>query len=112
MAKRGMEMPPSACSPELRKTEEAHASAPMIVFPREGDIFRIDPILRREYQIIHLKAMVPEHIKKIYWWIDGKRVGASQYPFIYKWALKIGLHCAQVGVDSRGLSKKVNFYVH
>jgi len=65
-----------------------------ISFPSNGDIFKIDPVLRQEFQAIKLKAQVPDDMKinRIEWWIDDKRIGVSAYPFTFSWNLKPGFY--------------------
>jgi penicillin-binding protein 1C len=63
-----------------------------ITFPRNGDIFKLDPVLRREHQRIRLRATVPwtEEIAKIEWWINGDKVGEAKSPFSLFWNLRPG----------------------
>lgn len=63
-----------------------------ITFPRDGDIFKIDPVLRKEHQRIKLRAAVPgtPEIVKIEWWINGEKVGEAKTPFSFFWNLRPG----------------------
>lgn len=65
-----------------------------IVFPFDGDVFKLDPILRREYQTIKFKASVPEEwrIDSIEWWVNGNKMSVSSYPFSFFWNLKPGFY--------------------
>lgn len=65
-----------------------------ISFPVNGDIFKIDPILRKKYQTIKFKAHVPEEmgVDKIEWWLNNQKIGVSEYPFSLSWNLKPGFH--------------------
>ena len=63
-----------------------------IVFPQDGSIFKIDPVLRQEYQVLGFKA---EHIgdgrpRAIEWWINGKMAGTSVSPSGFAWKLAPG----------------------
>jgi penicillin-binding protein 1C len=63
-----------------------------ISFPRNGDIFRIDPVLRKEHQRLKLKADVPmtQEIDRVEWWVNEDRVGMSESPFVFFWHLRPG----------------------
>jgi len=63
-----------------------------VSFPRSGDVFKIDPVLRKEHQRIKLKANVPrmQGIKKVEWWVNGDRAGESGSPFTFFWNLRPG----------------------
>jgi penicillin-binding protein 1C len=63
-----------------------------VAFPRSGDSFKIDPVLRREHQRIKLKASVPagEGIGKVEWWVNGEKVGEAGFPFSIFWNLRPG----------------------
>jgi len=87
-----------------------------ILFPRSGDVFKIDPVLRKEHQRIRLKVNVPpiQGIKKVEWWINGDRAGESGSPFIYFWNLRPGsytIKAVAVGDGSRLESQPVKITV-
>ena len=65
-----------------------------ISFPVDGDIFKIDPVLRKVYQTINFKAFVPDEkkIKKIEWWVNNQKIGVSFFPFSFSWQLKSGFY--------------------
>jgi penicillin-binding protein 1C len=69
-----------------------------VTFPRNGDVFKLDPVLRREHQRIKLRAAVPrtEGIAKIEWWINGDRVGEAKSPFSLFWNLQPGSYTIKV----------------
>jgi penicillin-binding protein 1C len=69
-----------------------------IMFPRNGDVFKLDPVLRREHQRIKLRAAVPgtEGIAKVEWWINGERVGEAKSPFSLFWNLRPGSYTIKV----------------
>jgi hypothetical protein len=70
----------------------ARASSLKVVFPQDGDVFRLDPVLRPDYQSIRFRAAVPADagITAVEWWVNGRRVGTSDFPYTYSWALKKG----------------------
>jgi len=63
-----------------------------IVFPREGGIFKIDPVLRKEYQMIGLKAERSgvDGPRTIEWWVNGRMAGTSASPSGLSWKLAPG----------------------
>ncbi|MCP2520305.1 penicillin-binding protein 1C [SCandidatus Aminicenantes bacterium Aminicenantia_JdfR_composite] len=64
----------------------------IIAFPSDGDVFRIDPFLKREYQIIQLKVISPPNITKLQWFVDNKPYLTVNQPFTVKWKLMPGKH--------------------
>lgn len=64
-----------------------------ISFPADGDVFKMDPILRKAYQAIRLKASVRGmDIEKIEWWVNNERIAVSVFPFSFSWPLKPGYY--------------------
>ncbi len=70
----------------------------IITFPRNGDVFKIDPILRQGYQKLLFKASAQEgfHFDKLEWWINGKKVSETGTQFSYFWKLQPGLYTITV----------------
>ena len=84
---RGLKSGPAAPSlPAGRK------SSFRVSFPLDGDIFRLDPVLRPEHQRILLKAAVPEGVdpETIEWWINGRKAGKTAHPYSMFWILRPG----------------------
>lgn len=81
------------------------AAAFRISFPRNGDVFQIDPVLRREHQRIKLAAVVPprQGIRKVEWWVDGTRVGESGSPYTFFWNLRPGSYTIRAVAIKDGL---------
>jgi len=69
-----------------------------ISFPLDGDIFKIDPILRKEYQVIYFKASLPGRVKEVEWWLNNRKIGISSYPFSFSWTLKPGFYTIKATV--------------
>jgi len=63
-----------------------------VSFPLDGDVFRLDPVLRPEHQRILLKAAIPEGVNPecIEWWINGRKAGETAYPYSMFWNLRPG----------------------
>jgi len=95
----------------LTLLENPACNTPVIVFPSKGDIFKIDPVLRKEYQVIHMKAVAPEGAGIISWYIDGKLAGKTKNPFVFKWHLARGEHTVQVKAKNK-ISEKIKFDVY
>lgn len=83
MEDRGLPRPPPA--PRLEGKVR-------IVFPEDGDHFRIDPLLRGEYQSLKLRAVVPEGCRSLTFIVDGQRLSAVTGPFSQRWQLSPGTH--------------------
>ncbi|MBN1273653.1 MAG: penicillin-binding protein 1C [Candidatus Aminicenantes bacterium] len=71
---------------------------PRITFPADGDVFMIDPVLRKEYQTLILQASVPERysVNKVEWWINEEPAGISSYPFRFRWKLEPGSYIINI----------------
>jgi penicillin-binding protein 1C len=63
-----------------------------VISPQSGDIFKIDPVLRREFQRIRLKASIPEgfNVQFVEWWVNSKKVATVPYPYRLSWQLSPG----------------------
>jgi penicillin-binding protein 1C len=60
--------------------------------PQDGDVFRIDPVLRREYQSITLIPKIDDSVESIKWFIDEKAIRLDEYPFTAQWQIEQGKH--------------------
>ena len=78
----------------LEVSSEFRADEFKIAFPHDHDTFKMDPVLRTEFQRIKLKASIPAgmEISKVEWWVDDRKIGESAYPFAVYWHLKPGSH--------------------
>jgi hypothetical protein len=65
-----------------------------IAFPRDNDIFKLDPVLRRPFQKIKLKTNVPAGmaVDSVEWWVDDRKIGTASFPFSLFWDMKPGVH--------------------
>jgi len=89
-------------SGERRATSIKHqASAIQITFPDGGDIFKIDPVLRPEFQTLLLECIVDGDFDKITWLIDGKPIATVRPPFHARWQLKKGEHVVEARASKR-----------
>jgi penicillin-binding protein 1C len=51
-----------------------------IIFPSEGEVFKLDPGLPRESQAVTLRAQLPEGATNIQWHQDGKALAKGENP--------------------------------
>lgn len=110
MAANDLPLPPVSSSAAAGAGEPRLA----ITFPKDGDILRIDPVLRREYQTILFEAVVPEGIGEIEWMIGDSTLARRRSPFRLRWPLTPGSHRLVVrghGRDGPVCSDPVTFQV-
>jgi len=76
----------------LAVNPERYSSGVTVAFPQDGDIFKMDPVLRRNYQSIRLKASVgdPYGTPWIEWWVNDQKIGDCRYPLSLSWNLSPG----------------------
>jgi len=63
-----------------------------ISFPDEGDIFKIDPILRRSYQALTFEVVAPPGMNQVSLFLNDSLLTRMQQPFRYRWPLRQGAH--------------------
>ena len=63
-----------------------------IVHPNDGDVYAIDPILRRKYQAIQFSAVVPAEIAQITWYVNDSPWESVDAPFQTTWVITPGAH--------------------
>jgi penicillin-binding protein 1C len=75
-----------------------------VAYPPDGSVFRIDTVLRREYQVLGLKAGGPaaSGAGEIEWWINGRRAGRSRPDEGFPWNLEPGSYTIVARADSGG----------
>ena len=88
-------------------SEPISRTALEVVFPQEGDIFKIDPILRREFQILQFRAAVPQRddVERVEWWVNGRKIGERSTPFTFSWILRPGSYT--IKATARAKEKKL-----
>lgn len=69
-----------------------------IVFPRDGDIFKLDPVLRRDFQSIRFRASVSVGlaVDSLEWRVNGVPVGRAAPTFGPAWNLAPGSYTITV----------------
>ncbi|MDZ7337177.1 MAG: penicillin-binding protein 1C [candidate division KSB1 bacterium] len=109
----GVPRPPSL-PPAQQQGAQSNPELPVITFPDEGDIYRLDPVLRAEFQTLELQAVVPPGVTRLSWWVDDSLVCTVGYPFCARWPLAPGAHRVQAKAEAGGLvlvSKPVHITV-
>jgi len=75
-----------------RSPQKSERAQLRILFPMDGDIFKLDPVLRKSFQTIRFKASIPDGFNpnSTEWWLDGQKIGESLEPI--SWNLEPGTH--------------------
>lgn len=97
MAAQHLPLPPADRSP-LPEVQTARLA---IVAPADGDILKIDPVLRREFQTLLLEAVVPEGIREIEWLRGDTTLARVRAPFQWRWPLTPGRHAFRIRAQGR-----------
>ena len=72
----------------------------MIVSPRHGDIYKIDPQVSKESQRIKFRIVAAEEIQTVFMRLDGKPLMTQDFPFEYLWPPSPGEHILEVMEDN------------
>lgn len=113
----GYPLPPTQYSPDAVVSQERRFDAGQtihIVRPHDGDVYAIDPILRREYQTVQLSAVVPPEIKRVTWYVNDGVWNTVAPPFQTAWRLSPGTHRIYVTAEQQGRilhSPEITVYV-
>jgi penicillin-binding protein 1C len=69
-----------------------------VVYPQDGDIFKIDPVLRGSFQSIRLRAATGPGLEPgaVEWWVNGEKIGQDGPPFSRIWNLRPGSYTIRV----------------
>jgi penicillin-binding protein 1C len=71
-----------------------------ITIPDDGDIFKIDPILRPEFQTLLLECVAAEGITMVTWLVDDVPLATVAAPFRARWQLRKGEHSVHVKAEN------------
>jgi penicillin-binding protein 1C len=110
MQENGLPLPPDS-----QDQEEVHGEPLAVSFPDDGDVYKIDPILRKEYQTLLCTAVAPAHVRSLDWIIDDKVAASVSRPFSFRWSLSPGSHKLAVRVLDHGherCSEAVTIHVY
>ncbi len=102
-------------SPSLRVAGRSEDPI-QVIFPADGDVFKIDPILRSEFQTLRVRARIQSRPEpdKVEWLIDGARVAETGPPYDWTWKLRPGSYTIRVRAVLKGKpveSRPVSFRV-
>lgn len=86
--------------PELAHSDRKTTSEFMISFPDNNDIFKIDPILRKEHQQLRFRITSQYVLQQVTWYVDDMIIGTHSYPFSILWQLAPGTHV----IDAQGVT--------
>jgi penicillin-binding protein 1C len=92
---------PGAGPNSVRTALGTKRAALEIASPQDGDVFKLDPVLRPEYQALRLRASLAEEIgvEAVEWWVNGRKVGRAGFPFSLPWHLRPGSYIIQARAD-------------
>jgi penicillin-binding protein 1C len=93
----GMPLPPAINAQDVVNKEPLAVS-----FPDDGDVYKVDPILRKEYQTLLCTAVAPAHVRSLDWIVDDKVVASVARPFSFRWNLAAGSHKLAVRAKDHG----------
>jgi hypothetical protein len=87
-----------------RPGPSAVASRFEVGYPRNGSVFKLDPVLHQEHQRIKLRASLPSGVPAdgVEWWVNGKKVGEARSPYSLFWNLRPGSFTIQARLRSGG----------
>ncbi len=79
-------------------------AAVSILSPSDGSIYKLDPVLRAEFQAVRLKARAPEGAGEIEWRVDGRSLGRAALGASLSWRLSPGSHTIEAR-DAAGAAR-------
>jgi len=71
-----------------------------ISFPDDGDIFKIDPVLRNEFQVITFQILTTCHLTDVSWFVNDSIIGTVTQPYKITWQLSPGKY----SISAHGLT--------
>ncbi len=108
MADNGLPLPPVT---GLTQTQaRTVCSQPVVLFPDEGDVFKIDPDLSREFQAVLFRAVVPAGATEARWILDERELAVVGPPYACFWRLEPGKHRLRL-LAAGHTSEEVSFLV-
>ncbi len=99
-AESGEDLAPIAYSPHCPASGPV-PGAVVITYPRDGEVFLIEPGYDRATQTLELAADAEALIERVSWSVDGRSVGRSAWPYSTSWRLEPGLHVARASAPGQ-----------
>ena len=86
----------------MNSTSLERSVSPRIRFPVHGDIFKLDPVLRKDYQALVFRALIPEPLRgyPVEWWINGQKIGETLSSASAPWKLEPGSYSLQIRIPA------------
>jgi hypothetical protein len=103
-------MAPERFDPRCPGALPATRERPGVGYPFDGARFTLDPSLARERQRILLTARTDDPATRLWFLLDGKRLGPIADPHEFSWPLEPGAHTLLVE-SPHGRSDPVRFRV-
>ncbi|MCA9522375.1 MAG: penicillin-binding protein 1C [Myxococcales bacterium] len=91
---------PTRYSPLCRATKRSR-DEPQILSPVSEGRYLIDPSQSGDYQRVPLKAIVPDSVESVVWYVNGKPFARVGWPYTSYWPLKPGSHRIRLVADGR-----------
>jgi hypothetical protein len=91
----GIPRPPADAVPLSMGVQGYRREELAIVSPNPGDVFKLDPTLRREYQSILVRAVVPDGLREPELLVDGVPAGKISDGSTW-WPMREGNHTLAV----------------
>jgi hypothetical protein len=108
--KAGRPTPPESFDPRCPGSLVARVTRPGIAYPFDGARFTLDPSLARDRQRIVLAARTDDEQGRLWFVLDGKRIGPIGSPHELPWQLVPGAHELVIEAPG-GASDPVHFRV-
>jgi penicillin-binding protein 1C len=87
--------PKDARDSKVTYRQTAMILKPAIIFPHSGDVFKIDPVLRKEYQKIKIETLLPSALRNAHLFVNGTETIPIESDGTW-WQLRKGEHVMQV----------------
>jgi len=96
---------PATGSRPARRAMSAGPSSLRILFPHDGDVFKLDPILRKKFQFLKLRVRIPDEadIRSVTWWVNGRNIGQTSAPYVKAWNLAPGDYILKATASAGGV---------
>ena len=92
----------SIITAETNDRSPVPVAPPSIRFPVQGDIFKLDPVLRKEFQALVFRARIPGILQgyPVEWWLNGRKVAESLSSDSPPWRLEPGSYSLFIRIEA------------